>query len=347
MAVAAGGGTIIRELSWIVPEGSRTAFRVGTDLFARLDCDPEAYRDPMLVSWNSSDVREVRLRLSPAAGAPNATLRRTADGWSLQEPSDVDIRVDATRVDQFVGMLTRLRAARLAAGVSLADAGITDTSPTVVLSGGDAEVALQIGQAVPDPSLADAAPSDPRRQYYVRVNQQQEVWQLPSAAAERLMESVVQLRSLSVNSVSNDQVAAVQVEERAQGQVSSVLTLEASDCALGEDCPIGAWRLRSEADTELDTAVTGAFLNAVLRLRAASWLDGVGDEVTAAFDATARVLTLVMRDGDARVFEFVEASLAPGEERVRLGRTSTGEVFVVPAVTWELLGRTAEVFRRD
>jgi hypothetical protein len=348
IAAAIGGGSAIRELSWVVPDESSTAFRVGTDLFARLDCDAEAYRDSIVVPWNADDVTQVRLRVRPLLAADFATLERGEQGWTMTAPEGVDTLLDNTRVDQFVGMLTRLSASRLASGLSLEDAGISEASPWVALSNGREEIKLTLGRAVPDPSLEGAPPGDPRRQYYVRVNDEEQVWELPSAASERLVETVVELRSLSVSMVTNDLVEWVSVDHHAGDTVERVFRLSAPTCAVGEECPIEAWSMDTDdGPIALDPTVTSAFLNSAFRLRAAQWLPAAPAAFAESFERSGVVIRLGLRDGEERAFEFVEIERQPGQRPARLGKNGAGDVFVMSTQEWELLMRPPEVFRRD
>lgn len=149
-------------------DGTAVVLHVGKEddkqrVYARVDGDPQVYllanysakqldrkldefRDLLLFSASADDVE--RATFKGAVGT--LVLKRDGQGWKLLEPKTPPADFDLAQVQPAISAALRLRAARLAPGVSPAAAGVASAGTVLemVLKGGKKQT-VRIGAALP------------------------------------------------------------------------------------------------------------------------------------------------------------------------------------------------------
>jgi hypothetical protein len=323
----------VRELTWVVPDGSTTAYRVGSDLRSRLSCDPERYREMMLVTWNASDITAVELPMS-ASNPTRGTVRRSGESWQWDEPGATSFVLDAGRIDRLVSGITRASATRAAANVDAVEAGIAAGAQSIVLFKGDERITLLLGNQVE--SQEGSSEGTPAERF-LRVEGEDMTWVVSDTIAGHVAQTLEGLRSPSVTDLARDAVASVEVRRG-----PDVFTLTRSSCEETEAGCVegGRWQLTGVSEPGVPNAESAqSLVDAATRLRSTRWLSDAPADVVAALSTPGLILTILAQDGSARIIEMAAVTGADGQTNY-FGRVPGEDLFEMSEATWQQLNRS-------
>jgi hypothetical protein len=299
-----------REMTWLVPQGSATAYRMSTDLRARVRCDPEHWRDLRVLRWMARDVGRIEL----GEGESRVSFARTEGGW--EAPERPTWTLDTNRLDRLAATLAELTGEAIATDVTPDQAGLGPDSPRAVLHHADGRTAtLMLGADVP--AGEEGAPSS---QAYVGVEGLPLVWVVRGPSATRIGEHPADQRQREVF----------------QGDVESLRRLERVDpdgtrLVLERAEASGAWRATSPEVVEtLDEGALTRLLGPLAVVRAERWTYGEAELAIgrSMLEGPAQMWTAEAGGGVRWSLRFVQETRDDGRSRV-WAQVDGGEPFVM------------------
>ena len=139
-----------KNLTWVQPDGSDKAYRVGYDLRSIFDKAATDFRELQLTDFDASKVTELTFD-----GPTKLKLVKKGDVWEATEPAGA--KVDSELVGRIVPSVAKLRGSQIVETVTADTAGVTTSGRSLTIKEGDKSVTLRLGNQV---APASAEPSE-------------------------------------------------------------------------------------------------------------------------------------------------------------------------------------------
>lgn len=305
-----------KNLTWVQPDGSDKAYRVGYDLRSTFDKSAKDFRELQLTDFDADKVTELTFE-----GPNKIRLVKKGDAWEAAEPADA--KVDSELVGRIVPSVVKLRATEIAESATAESAGIATTGRSLTIKAGDKSVTLRLGSAV---EPASGEPSEGGKKFQVVRDGLSAVYLVPDFVGKKLATELGDLLPRKVLSLSDDQLASVEFAD-ADGTISVKATKgkgEGSGAA-----PVTTFALTSPSGIAADKSVVERMVRAATSVDATRFATAATAE-SAGLVTPRRTITLVLADGTKRVLKLgapVAPPSKPDGESARFAQLDGGAIF--------------------
>ena len=315
-----------KSLSWVQPDGSDKAYRVGTDLRSVFDKSAKELRELQLTDLEADKVTELVFD-----GPNRLRLVKKGESWEAAEPADA--KVDSELVGRIVPSIVKLRGNEIVEGGTADSAGIATTKRSLTIKAGDKAVTLRLGNAV---EPASAEPSEGGKKFYLMREGLDAVYLVPDFVGKKVATELGDVMPRKVLSLEDAQVASVEVAD-ADGGITIQGTTgkgEGSGAA-----PVTTFALTNPAGVASDRSTVERFVRTVVALDATRFVTGATLEL-AGLVAPRRTITVTGTDGSKKVLRIggpVAPASKPGGESARYAQLDGGPVFEISQYKVETL----------
>ena len=315
-----------KNLTWVQPDGSASAYRVGYDLRSVFDKPAKEFRELQLTDFEADKVTELIFD-----GPTKLKLVKKGDAWEAAEPADA--KVDSDLVGRIVPSVAKLRGSEIVETVTAATAGVGTTGRSLTIKAGDKSVTLRLGTAV---EPASAEPSDGGKKFYLVRDGLDAVYLVPDFVGKKVATDVGDLMPRKLLSLSDDQVASVEFFDS-----EGAITIKASS-SKGEGsgaAPVTSFAVVAPTGIAADKAVVDRMVRAVTSLDATRFATGATAE-SSGLIAPRRTVTLALADGTKKVLKLggpVAPPAQPNGESARFAQLDDGPIFEISQYKVETL----------
>lgn len=307
-----------KALSWVQPDGSDRAYRVGTDLRSVFDKSAKEFRELQLTDFEADKVTELTFD-----GPNRLRLVKKGETWEAAEPANAT--VDSELVGRIVPTIVKLRGTEIVEGSTAVSAGIDTTKRSLTIKAGDKAVTLRLGSAV---EPASAEPSEGGKKFYLMREGLDAVYLVPDFVGKKVATELGDVMPRKVLALEDSQVAEIEVSD-ADGAIAirgATGKGEGSGAA-----PVTTFTVTSPAGLAADRTVLDRFVRTVTALDATRFVTGATPELSG-LTAPRRTITVTTTDGTKKVLRIggpVAPPSKPGGESARYAQLDGGAIFEV------------------
>jgi hypothetical protein len=315
-----------KNLTWVQPDGSDKAYRVGADLRSVFDKSAKEFRELQLTDFDASKVTELTFD-----GPTKVKLVKKGDAWEATEPAGA--KVDSELVGRIVPSVAKLRGSEIVETVTADTAGVTTTGRSLTLKAGDQSVTLRLGNQV---APASAEPSEGGKKFYLVRDGLDAVYLVPDFVGKKVATDLGDLLPRKVLSLADNEVASMEFVDS-----DGAITIK-GETAKGEGsgaAPVTSFTVVNPAKLVADKAVVERMVRAMTSLDATRFATGATAE-SAGLIAPRRTITLTAADGSKKVLKLggpVAPPATPEGESARFAQLDAGPIFELSQYKVEML----------